>query len=460
MVTVQLDPNHPKVNLKQIEFFNSVMNEVWKYENGKQTAEDFRYFFYGGAIRGGKTVICLAILFVLAKKYPMSRAHVIRRSFPDIQSSTIPSAQKILRYSTELKWKMSISDCFVEFQNGSRVYFMSENSQNDPDLGRFKGLETNFFLLEQIDELQQKTFNKAIERVGSWGGCIGEQPPPFIFATFNPTSSWVKVQVHDKHEKGNLPPPYYYQIALPEHNPWVTDEQWRGWQNMDTDSYNRFIRGVWDIPVKDQFVYSFDKRKNITTGLEVDYSQEIILTFDFNVDPMTALLIQSDRSTFSRTIKEFRIPNSDTYEMCRTIKPYIEGYEHLVTATGDSSGKSRISGTRGHINQFQIIMQELQLNARQFAIPSVNPLIADSRVFINSLTEKLPEMVIDSTCEFLIKDLQFCMIDRNASGDVAIKKAGMNEHTGISNSQMGHLLDCFRYAHHVLFLNWLEIPHS
>lgn len=176
---------------------------------------------------------------------------------------------------------------------------------------------------------------------------------------------------------------------------------------------------------------------------------------------MTCLLIQTDGFRWSKVIKEYRIENSDTYEMCRVIKEDIGHMMHMVTVTGDASGKNRLSGTRGHINHYNIIMSELGLGLSQFKVPTVNPGISESRVFINSLLSRLPELFVDEEkCPYLVKDLRFCLADTDSQGKIMIQKTGKNKHAGMDNSQMGHLLDCFRYGHHAAFINWLEIPRS
>lgn len=443
---------------KQEEFFMVVMDEVWKYENMESSPFDLRYFWLGGGIRGGKTYCLITILILLLRKYPGAKAHIIRASFPDLQRTAIPTAKKILKNSKGLIWRMNPSNCHVEFSNGSCLFFMAENISQDPDLDRFKGLETNFILLEQIEELQRETYDKCIERLGS--EIMEPMPPPLLFSSFNPTHTWIKQEIHDKHEAGELSAPHYYMKLLPADSPFVTDEQWKNWQNMDPETYNRFINGSWDIPVEGQFCYAFSD-KNLMKGLSIDPSKDIYLSFDFNVDPMTCLLIQTDGFRWSKVIKEYRIENSDTYEMCRVIKEDIGHMMHMVTVTGDASGKNRLSGTRGHINHYNIIMSELGLGLSQFKVPTVNPGISESRVFINSLLSRLPELFVDEEkCPYLVKDLRFCLADTDSQGKIMIQKTGKNKHAGMDNSQMGHLLDCFRYGHHAAFINWLEIPRS
>lgn len=205
-VTVDLNPASPKYNQKQAEFFRVVMSEVSKYEKGIVTDQDLRYFFYGGAIRGGKSWICLAVLVFLAKKYDGSRWHVVRKAFPDIARTILVSARKMIGIAA--RWKTSSSDCYCEFSNGSRIYFMSENIKDDPHLLRFGGMETNGIFIEQAEELRETTFDKCIERSGSW--LIPKMPFPIILSTFNPTHAWVKARIRDPFVKGLLKPPFYF----------------------------------------------------------------------------------------------------------------------------------------------------------------------------------------------------------------------------------------------------------
>jgi hypothetical protein len=91
-----------------------------------------------------------------------------------------------------------IDNNYFEYDNGSRIYFFAENFKNDKDLDRFKGLETNIFLLEQMEELQQATFLKAIERCGSHYLRGYDNLPGLILGTFNPTSGWLKEEIYEK----------------------------------------------------------------------------------------------------------------------------------------------------------------------------------------------------------------------------------------------------------------------
>ena len=55
-------------NVKQQELFNQTMYSIAKKRAGQSDYN--KYFFYGGAIRGGKTFCILTILTILCKMFP------------------------------------------------------------------------------------------------------------------------------------------------------------------------------------------------------------------------------------------------------------------------------------------------------------------------------------------------------------------------------------------------------
>ncbi len=431
-------------------------------EAGERIPEtaNYKYFFLGGAIRGTKTVTTMAAGLAICKFFPGCRGHIIRKSNKNLVLA-IQSMEKLLKGSTGLYWKRGQQEYYVQLKNGSRIYFTTEAFDTDKQLTKFLGMEMNWVLFEQLEEMREETFTRVMGRLGSYYGLKGPIPPIILLATFNPTYGWLKKKIYDPWKKGELKAPYYYLELLPQDNPYVTEDQWQSWKNLPEDEYQRMIEGQWDIKIKNQFCYAFDPKRNIAKEkMEIDYRYDIWLSFDFNVDPMTAILGQTDECTSLKILHEFRIPDSDTYSMCEAIRPFIAGMEHIVKVTGDASGKNRMAGTRGHINHYEIIKEQFGLTNAQFKLPGSNPFISDSRVFVNALLQRLPECLINESCEHLLNDIRFVQVDMDREGNIAIKKTGSNEALGVDNSKIGHLLDTFRYISHATFTNWLKVHHS
>jgi hypothetical protein len=189
------------------------------------------------------------------------------------------------------------------------------------------------------------------------------------------------------------------------------------------------------------FAYAFSKEKHIK---ECEYNpQEYLqLAFDFNVDPITCIAAQSTETGKVNIIKEFRLEQSDIYELCQRIK--VAYPDSVFIITGDATGHNRSALTRGNINYYSVIKKELNLVDTQMKQPAVNPAAQDTRVLMNSILQN-GEINIDPSCEYLIEDMIYCEVD--SEGDIDKTK----------DKHQTHLLDCVRYllnTFHKTFLKY------
>lgn len=442
-------------NPKQRQFFNEVM----KAANFKS---DNRHFFFGGAIRGGKTSACLVILHLLARKHPNLRIHVVRKTLPVLKQTTIPSFKKLCGDSPYIS---GFHDGGVEvrYKNGSILYFISENYDSDKDLDRFKGLETNIIMLEQLEELQRETYVKALERSGSWYNGRDNTPtvPALVLSTFNPSPGWLKEEIYQPYKEGNLHPPKYYLQTLPTDNPFVTQDQWSGWSNMDEISYKRFVEGDWDATANvSLFMYTFSRERHLGE-CNLDLKNDIWLSFDFNVSPMTCLVIQDNgrlgNGNFNeiRVIKEFRELDTGIYEFAANIKKWldsVQAYRTKIYVTGDPAGANR-NGVRKGENYYHAIKEELQLKWQQFHLMNAAPYHEDSFVHCNSIVQKFPDFKINPGCKDLITDLLNVQF-------TDLKNINKMHKSKKDSTTLGHLLDCLRYYFHTRLPNFVKSPIS
>lgn len=438
-------PESGRINEKQCEFHDKVMLSV----AGKLLT---RLFFYGGAIRGGKTYVCLFILVTLARFFKNSRWHIIRSSFTELQDTTIPSMEKLIgTVGNDFVWKRQKDNYHVRFKNGSKIFFKSEKaSEDDGELGWMLGLETNGILLEQMEGLTEKVLDRSIERAGSW--YIPNMPPPLIFGTFNPTDRWVKKKIYDPAKEGTLPSSWEFIEALPDHNPFVTSEQWTAWENLDEISKNQMIKGIWKFLTDAKiFAYAFEAKKTVIDVSRSPKHREFMtpdkklplwIYFDFNVDPMTALVCQVDGMKWAKVYKEYRLRNSDIFELCRQIRSDWAGY--YIIASGDASARQRSAITKGNRTAFTTIKTLLKLSPRQMRFPKRNPSVKNTRILLNSLFRNFQHFYISSECLWLVDDLETVKV--NDKGDIDKTK----------DARKTHLLDNLRYFAWQQFRKWLR----
>lgn len=188
------------------------------------------------------------------------------------------------------------------------------------------------------------------------------------------------------------------------------------------------------------FAYAFGQDKHVKP-LEYDSSNYLHISFDFNVDPITAVASQYIDGQI-RIIKEFRLSNSNIYELCDRINASYPNAVYLVT--GDATGQNRSALTVGNINYYHVIRQKLRLNDGQLKVPSVNPAVSDSRVLTNSILQNF-DIAIDPSCTFLIDDLKY--VEVNQYGDIDKTK----------DKHRSHLLDCLRYLLNTFHSHLLKV---
>jgi hypothetical protein len=416
-----------KGNIKQQEYIKEVLLSS-TFQSNK------RYFFYGGAIRGGKTTINIAALLCLCKMFPGSRWHVIRADMPVLYQTTIPSFEKFIPASKTTVYHRASSNYHIEFKKyDSKIFFRGENIAQDPTLDSFLGLESNGFFLEQVEELSVKMFEMAKQRAGSW--IIPNMPPPLILSTFNPTQTWIKEQIYEKYMNGTLPESYYYQSAMPSDNPYVTDEQWKSWDNLDEPYKKQFIHGDWtDYLNRDSlWAYNFVRSKHVSqTELFINPDYELFLSFDFNRNPSCACVIQYYNDCVY-VIETIKLMGAGTESVCDYI---LEHYpDNLYIVNGDYSGNTASNIFNESITNYTVIKTILKLNAGQIQIEP-NPSLKENQRLVNLALKTYNIQICPKKAKGLIFDLENCK--RRADGSIV--KEDRND-----PKQQSDILDGFRY---------------
>jgi PBSX family phage terminase large subunit len=205
---------------------------------------------YGGGIRSGKSFFLLLNILSFCFEYPKSRWLVIRKDMPTIRRNLFPTFQHLLTMGFDSyvkKWNQSTY--VLTFTNGSQIIFMAESFADDKELNRFRGLEINGAGIDEINEIQQATFYKIIERSGSW--MQGGKVPIKIIGTCNPSHGWVKELFYDRYRNNTLPDGWAYLNALITDNPFITKEYLASLEkNMPQYEYEIFVKGNWDLKLE------------------------------------------------------------------------------------------------------------------------------------------------------------------------------------------------------------------
>lgn len=396
---------------KQMEFLEAAVS-------GK-----YKYILYGGAIRGGKTFGGLGTLLILCKLFPFSRWAIVRDSLPTLKRNTIQSFNKICPQSFIKSYNQDTQT--VTFTNGSQIIFFAENFDDDKELNRWRGLEVNGFLLEEANELQELSFNKAIERAGSYIPPVGnKKPKPLILLTCNPSQGWVKDKFYTPNKNGTLPPDFLYISAKITDNPAVTADldYMASLKNMPRFLYEVFVEGNWDINYNEYpWLHQFDREKQIK---EVPFLNDlcVYLNFDINNDPFACVATQHSAergglNSFIHHINEFggKVKVDDMCDQILSTYP-----SSIFYVTGDRSGLDADVGRNQTI--YGIIQSRLGISEAQMNLNKNNLEYADSRLLCNTMFAHYPNTYIHPRCKNLISDCERAACDVNASKSAALLK--------------------------------------
>lgn len=357
---------------------------------------------YGGARGGGKTMLFCILLILLCKFYPRSRWIVIRESTPSLKRTILETFWSVC--PTNFLKKFNQTSLKAQFKNGSFIEFMSEDFERDPNLNRFRSLEANGVFFEQVEEINEKTFNEAYIISGRWKR-PNPMPPRMVMASCNPADNWVKTRFWEPYRDGLLSENIFYLRATIADNPVLFNDKdyMKAFDNLDPLTRRLYLEGDWDAFVNTKaFLYSFSKDRHVSPFISPFDNVPIILSFDFNVEPFTCLIGQRDAELLW-IYEEIQIDHSQGDDliitMCREIKKKYPSSWYIVT--GDASGRQRTLTSQN--SAYDLIQRALRLTDQQMQVRRQNISLKDSRVLCNSVLSHFP-LKIHPRCKTLVSE--------------------------------------------------------
>lgn len=185
-----------------------------------------------------------------------------------------------------------------------------------------------------------------------------------------------------------------------------------------------------------QAYYSFDRSANIRT-CKVDASRPLYWALDFNVDPMSSVVVQVFGDSIN-VVDEISLARATTWDAC---EEFLRRYPncHGLTVYGDASGNSmKTTGPRDGeaISKFFRTRNVQRVNVE---LPPQNPAVRERVVLMNSTlcdSAGTRKLIVDPKCRELIKDFeQVCLLE----GTMIIDKGKDAKRTHMSDA-LGYLV--------------------
>jgi phage terminase large subunit len=201
---------------------------------------------YGGAARGGKSV--LGCTWQIFRRLSMDRSHglVAREEYSKLRDTTLLTFFKVLnRYGLkkDLDYRAWGVPMTVEFPSGSRIFFRDiQYLPGDPEFDRLGSYDlTDCFL----DEAQQINYKAPQVLKGRFSVVKGDgwETIPKILYTCNPSKNWVYSDFVQPFNNGTLPLRKKFIKALPADNPFVPQSFFDNLETADEVTKQRLLHG-------------------------------------------------------------------------------------------------------------------------------------------------------------------------------------------------------------------------
>jgi hypothetical protein len=158
------------------------------------------------------------------------------------------------------------------------------------------------------------------------------------------------------------------------------------------------------------FLYAFSEKKHIIESYEPNPHLTIVCSFDFNRDPMTCVIGQRYDQLTTYIFDEIEIMDGSSAEVCDHIRSKYTKWDGNIEVTGDATGRNRSALTRGNLNHYRIIKQELGLTDRDLLVGKTNLANKDARVLCNSVLQNA-NVYITKNCKKIIHDCRTAYVD-------------------------------------------------
>jgi phage terminase large subunit len=346
---------------------------------------------YGGS-RSGKTFNIVRCIVARAAKHK-SRHIILRLTFNACKTSifmdTFPKVMAICY--PNLNYSVNKSDYCATLPNGSEIWF--GGLDDDKRVEKHLGKEYSTIFFNECSQLSYSAIQIMLTRLAEKSDLKKK-----VYYDENPPSKkhwsyWLFIKKLDPVESEPLDDPSEYAsiVMNPKDNLENIDPDYlKMLSRMPEKERLRFLDGVFTNDDDGAAYYAFDREIHVKNTKIL--SGELIINMDFNVDPMTASIMQIQNGNFV-VHDEIFLRNSDTFKMsAELLKRNYRG-----TIIPDSTGSNRkTSGKSDHE-----ILKEYG-----FKIPHVrNPFVTDR---VNNVNRLLTEnrIIINPKCKKLIGDLE------------------------------------------------------
>ncbi|HYM06107.1 MAG TPA: terminase family protein [Terriglobales bacterium] len=208
-------------------------------------------------------------------------------------------------------------------------------------------------------------------------------------------------------------------------------------QSYDDSYFQQEVLGKY-LNVQAGLVYHAFSRQEHVTHLEVHPGAPLLWALDFNVDPMSAVVVQVIKGTVY-VLDEIVLRHASTLQACEEFKRRYPRHTRGLVIYGDASGNNlHTTGTSDYLI-IREYFSEHYSSPPVYKVPKANPSVRDRITLTNAKLRNASggiQLFIDPQCAELIKDFE--QVCYKADSNIPDKERDRNR-THVSDA-LGYLL--------------------
>jgi len=339
-------------------------------------------------------------------------------------------------------WFTDRKQC-MNFKNGSQIRFKTLS-----DWEQFMSEEFTWIEFEEASFLEEIIFIKLITRLREQKRADWEGYYRSLFMHTNPQGKRGWLNKHFINPKTRKPR-YRYITASTRENHHLGDDYVEMLEELySAEQIKEMVDGL-DVDYDNTVAFPDFTEDNIVEDLQFNPRENLILTCDFNYNPMCWYLMQEYDGCWY-ILNELIEQNVTTKEMCKMIQSTIDQYGvHKLTIMGDAHGRDK--KTNG--SDYSVMLSHFS-NAGYdvtMRVQKSNPLIKDRLAVLRGLIRNakgVRKLFVNSNCKWLLYNFEEC---KNNLANAGLKLPTDSEIQNDDNKRfLIHPIDAISYPMHFL----------
>ena len=356
-----------------------------------------RFKGYSGPIGSGKSQALCFEAIRLSYKNEGGMGLIGAPTYPMLRDATLPMFTGLLE-KNDISYEFNKAESVLTMKHtGSTILFRSVE-----EFERLRGTNLAWFGLDELTYTSEEAWLRL-------EGRLRDQDAMVLcgFAVWTPKGfDWVYRRFLRDKVGG-----YEAIIAAPYENIHILEKVPDFYERLKRSYTDKFFEqealGLY-LNVNSGAVYSSFLRERNVRPMKLDPALPLLWALDFNVDPMSSLIVQKEKEEI-RVLDEIVLSRASTHDACEEFHQRFPNHQAGIVIYGDSSG-ARLQTGGG--SDYRIILEFLVRNGykhHRFQVPAQNPAIRERVALVNTQLMSKYESVqlfADPKCKELIKDFE------------------------------------------------------